>query len=141
MLPGKKDLALYRGDTYSWTYQCWANKAKTIPVVLDGCTAAAEFRDAPGGTSIVSFACTIVSPNTITVAMFKDMWDVAPSGGGAWDLEITFPDGSVRTFIAGDVDVTEDVTHSDQPVTFAALMSAEAPAPPVNQQRANLRSA
>lgn len=117
MTPGKYDLALYRGDSYEWRFQLWEDTGRTLPVDLTGSLVAAEFRDQPGGDVIVSMDCVISTaaglsvPNVITVRLEPEMWPDAPPEG-AWDLEVTQPDGDVQTIVAGIVKVTADVTHS-----------------------------
>lgn len=110
MNPGKYDLRLYRGDFEAWRCQLWQDTARTVAVDLAAATAAAEFRDKPGGTTVVAFDCTITQPNIIDIQMTADLWAGAPAGG-VWDLEVTFPDGPT-TVLAGKVTVTPDVTNS-----------------------------
>lgn len=119
VLPEKYDLRLYRGDSYSWSFVLWEDDAFTVPVDLAGATAAAELRNKPGGESIIVLSCAVVSTpspprtNTVAVDLAAALWDDAPGLlAGAWDLEITYPDGSVRTVVSGKVTVTADVTHS-----------------------------
>jgi hypothetical protein len=122
VLPEKYDLRLYRGDSYAWSFVLWEDDAHTIPVDLTDATPAAELRNKPGGETIVVLACAIVTTppgpgpertNTVAVDLDAALWDGAPGLlAGAWDLEITYPDGSVRTVVAGKVTVTADVTHS-----------------------------
>lgn len=120
MTPGRYDLVLYRGDSYSWTFQLWSDPEKTVAISLTGATVAAEFRDKSEGTVVVTFGTTVTLPNTIDVEMTAEQWTGAPTGG-VWDLEVTFPDASVRTMVAGKVSVTADVTNSS-PTTFAARL-------------------
>ena len=110
MTPGKYDLKLYRGDFYEWRFRLWQDKERTIAADLTGATVAAEFRDKPGGQTIVAFDCVITQPNIIDMTMTEALWTDAPSGG-AWDMEIDFPTGP-GTVLAGKVIVTEDVTNS-----------------------------
>ena len=51
-------------------------------------------------------------PNIIRVAMTAAMWDTAPTAKGVWDLQVTNVDGQPRTYVAGKVFVTADVTVS-----------------------------
>ena len=111
MTPGKYDLTLYRGDTFELPFVLWEDEAKLTPVDLTDAIVKAEFRDKSGGLTVVAFTCVVTLPNTITVSMTSAMWVGAPSGG-VWDLQLTFPDGEVRTVIAGKVTVTADVTDS-----------------------------
>jgi hypothetical protein len=111
MKPAKHDLNLYRGDSYSWRFQLWADEAHTVPVNLDGATAAAEIRDETAGVKVVDLPCTIVLPNAVEFAMTPAMYETCPARG-VWDLQITYSDGWVRTSVAGSVRVTGDVTDS-----------------------------
>ena len=112
MTPGVYDLNLYRGDTYAWKFTLWQDAEKTLPVDLTGAVARAEIRNASGGTTVATLDCEITLPNVIDVRMTALMWEDAPSKGGGWDLEVTFLDGTVRTYVAGKVRVTGDITNS-----------------------------
>jgi hypothetical protein len=111
MTPGTFPLDLYRGDSYAWRFVLWQDEAKTLPVDLTGATAEAEIRNASAGTTIVTLECTVVVPNSVDVVMTPAMYATCPKTG-VWDLQITFPDGSVHTPIAGPVNLTPDVTDS-----------------------------
>ena len=111
MTPGKFDLVLYRGDSYEWNFALWADANKTDPVDLTDAVVAAEIRDKPGGTSVVTLDCTVTLPNEIAVALTAAMWAGAPTTG-AWDLEVSFPTGEVHTVVGGKVTVTADITNS-----------------------------
>lgn len=111
MAPANYDLALYHGDTYTWRYRLWQDEAKTQPIDLTGATVAAEIRDKPGGLKVMTLNCVITQPNIVDVDLPKSAWVDAPPKG-SWDLEVTFPDGTVRTAVAGKVSVTQDVTNS-----------------------------
>ena len=112
MTPGNLTLALYRGDSYAWTFVLWADADKTVPVDLTGVTVKAEIRDKPGGTLITPLALTVTLPNTIDAALDAASSALLAASGGAWDLQLTYPDGTVATVLAGVVRVTMDVTDS-----------------------------
>jgi hypothetical protein len=109
--PGAFNLLLYRGDSYVWRFRIWQDKAFTIPSDLTGATAAAQFRDQPGGLVVVTFATEVVLPNIVDMAMTADQWEGAPAAG-TWDLRLTRPDASVRTVLKGLVQVTADTSNS-----------------------------
>lgn len=115
MKPARYDLALYRGDTYWWRFALWQDTAQTIPVDLTGVVAAAEIRERPGGTKITPLTATITAPNLIDVTLDATACGLLPVKGG-WDLQLTYPVGSVRTVVAGSVQVTADVTESTRVV-------------------------
>jgi hypothetical protein len=115
MLPGKYDLSLYRGDSYSWQIRLWDDADQTDPTDLTGVTVAAEIRDKSAGLQIVALDCAITPPNIIEVSMTPDMYDACPVKG-VWDLQLTYTaSGDVHTVLRGAVSVTPDVTDSDAP--------------------------
>lgn len=111
MTPGGFPLTLYRGDSYRWSFVLWADAAKTAPADLTGVVAKAEIRDKPNGTKVVALTCHVNLPNTIT-AILDAASSVQLPLTGAWDLQLTYPDGQVATVLAGAVTVTPDVTDS-----------------------------
>jgi hypothetical protein len=140
MLPGKYDLKLYRGDSYSWSFVLWHDVDKTDPVDLTGATVAAQLRNKSGGETVIDLVCTVVSTpspprtNTVRVDLDAALWDNAPGlAAGVWDLEITYPDGFVQTVVGGKVTATGDVTNSTAPV--AALTAPGAVAAPARWLR------
>lgn len=111
MMPGKQDLALYRGDTFRLVLKAWDDANKTQPSDLSEATAKAEIRDKPAGKVLASFACTIEEPNIIHLVLDAATSGILPSKG-AWDVQLTYAGGDVRTVVYGAVKVVTDVTDS-----------------------------
>lgn len=112
MLPQKLDLAVYRGDTFRAQFRLYNDTQQTLPADLTDVVAKAELRDkAMGSKVLATFDCVITLPNIIDISL-----PAATAGtltkGGAWDLQLTYPGGDIRTVIAGKVAVTLDVTDS-----------------------------
>ena len=107
--PGLYVLDLYRGDSYVWLFTVWADAAKTVPADLTDVVARAEVRTAPGGTLLLELPC-VIDGNEITMELPADAWGTDTARKGSWDLELTYPDGPVRTILAGSVAITTDVT-------------------------------
>lgn len=120
MLPGDYPLNLYRGDSYAWDFVCWADDGKTQPVDLTGAVAKAEIRNISGGATIMELACSI-SGNTVTVELDAALWATWTLKAAVWDLQLTYPSGTIATIVAGKVTITPDVTDS---VTIARVRSA-----------------
>jgi hypothetical protein len=112
MTPQRLPLAVYRGDTHRWVITVWADPAATVPVDLTGAQVAAEVRSAAGSPVLAVLDCAVTPPNTITVGLAPAASAALPGGPAGWDLQVTFPDGFVRTLAAGPVTVTADVTDS-----------------------------
>lgn len=104
-------LALYRGDTYGWQFRVWEDTPGGIPTDLTGVIAAAQVRDRPGGSRLIELACDVAAPNMVNVVLSVDAWGTVELSRGSWDLELTYPGGSVITIVAGPVTVTQDVTR------------------------------
>lgn len=82
-----------------------------MPVDLTGATVAAEIRDRSGGDRIVDLGVAVTVPNIVDMTMTPADYVDCPTQG-VWDLQITYPDTSVRTVLGGSVTVAPDVTDS-----------------------------
>lgn len=113
MLPAVYNLALYRGDSYAWAFRFWNDAAKTEPTDLTGITPRASMA-ASEHAARVGLTCVVTLPNIVEVSLSANAWTGAEekSFHGRWDLEFTFPNGDVRTVIAGAVSLTLDVTKA-----------------------------
>jgi len=107
-MTGCYDLAVYRGDTFEWLFRLWADLDRTQPVDLAGATAKAEIRNAPGGLVVVALDCQVSAPNLIGATLDTVGSSRVPAAG-VWDLQVTFPDGVVKTPLAGKVYAVADV--------------------------------
>jgi hypothetical protein len=112
MQPASLPLDIYRGDSKHLRVKLWAPNNE--PVDLTGAIAKAQIRERPGGTQITELLCFITLPNIIDVTLTSVASHKLPSKG-AWDLQITYPSGDVRSPLAGPVTVTADVTDSTDP--------------------------
>ena len=111
-MPQQMALNLYRGDCYHWTFTFWTDPDATAPYDLTGATAKAEIRAKPGSAVLATLTCTVVEPNTVEVELLTEDSAKLSAGKAVWDLQITYPDGCVKTLVAGGVTVTADVTDS-----------------------------
>jgi hypothetical protein len=112
MTPGVLPLNIYRGDTYNWEVRLWADQAKTDPIDLTGVTSAAQIRQSGSGSGnlITAMDLTLQLPNILWMSLSAPNSLKLYAGNFVWDLQLTYPDGSVRTVLTGNVNVTQDVT-------------------------------
>jgi len=110
-LPATYDLELYRGDSYHGQLRLWEDEARTMPVDLTGAIGHAEIREKTAGDFVVILGCEVIEPNIIDLQMTPEMYEGCPSKG-RWDVQITYPDGNIRTMVRGAVIIEGDITHS-----------------------------
>jgi hypothetical protein len=120
MMPSEYGLKLYHGDSYSWQFKLWLDEGKTAPLDLTGVVPKAEIRFEPGGAVIVTFVTEVVLPNIIAMSLSSTQCQALEIAPHIWDLQLTYPSGSVNTILMGTVEVTADVTDS---VAAGALMA------------------
>ena len=105
--PGSYSLAIYRGDSYTWTFRVWADEAHTEAVDLTGVQARAEVCV---GTGQHVLEAVITLPNVITVTLDAGV-SAGLTGSGRWDLQLRYSEDVVYTLVAGGVSVASDVTR------------------------------
>lgn len=122
--PASYDLVLYRGDSRRWQDTIEKNTGTDtapvwVPVDLTGYTFLSQIRDSRETTA------TLLAPITVTVLDAVHgliQMDLAHSDAkamplltrdepGWWDLQLTAPDGFVRTHVAGKVRNDGDASH------------------------------
>lgn len=117
MVPGKLDLTIYRGDTYKLPLRLRernTNGTAGAPLDLTGCTIKAQARtDEDGSTPLASFTVTPdADPTTGLFTLSLTVVQTKALRGGVWDVEVTWPDGTVSTYLKGKVTVLKDVTRT-----------------------------
>ena len=107
--PGTLDIKMWRNDTWIQTYALTVN---TVPISLVGATVYIQVRKGCGGDLALSATngsgVTIggVSNNEISVNKLVNI----DKGNYKWDMQVTFSDGTVKTYLEGDFIVYDDVT-------------------------------
>ena len=108
-MPARADLRIYQGDDYGAVVTVNGGEP---PDVIAGYTAKAQIREDTADacpdvaaeivTEVVSPVINLTLPADVTVNL---------CGQYVWDLEITDPNGTVTTILAGNVVVTNEVTR------------------------------
>lgn len=107
--PATLDIKMWRNDTWKQTYALTVN---TVPISLVGATVYIQVRKGCGGALALSATngsgVTVggVSNNEINVNKLVNI----DKGNYKWDLQVTFSDGTVKTYLEGDFIVYDDVT-------------------------------
>jgi len=118
MLPATDNITAYRGDTIRET-RLFAIP-DTDPVEYfdpTGCTPAAQVRTSATNDEILyTLDCELIvgatatDPSGVVMEIEAGITDAAPSKA-VWDYQLTFADGSIRTFGAGTVKFSGQVTR------------------------------
>lgn len=106
-LPGNMDLSIWRGDAQ--TFVIALTDDANQPINLAGRTAAAVIRATYTSTTKYAFTCTIQNGNQVKLYMPSSVSSTIPAGSYIWSFETTDSLGDVRTYIAGDVTVYDEV--------------------------------
>lgn len=112
MLPGEKNLNLYKGDSRVWPMHF--QDAQGAPIDLTGLTWRAQIRETRQAQSAeASMNVDVIDPLTgdIEVVLPAAEADKLTSSEYFWDLESTDGQGFVQTWLQGTVTVTHDVSR------------------------------
>lgn len=109
-LPHNFDLELYKGDFFP--LKVTLIQPNLTPLNLTGYTATAQIRANYGDKVAYNFTTTIPAPETgvVEIVLPSSVSVGIPPGSYIWDFQIREPGGNVRTYIAGDVTVYDEVT-------------------------------
>lgn len=112
MTVARVPLVIYQGDTIAWQFALWEDRDATIPIDLSGVDAKAEIRLRSGSPVLVNLPLDITLPNRITAKLSRDDSMKLVQPNARWDMQLTLPDQSVTTIMAGPVTITRAITES-----------------------------
>ncbi len=108
-LPSNFDLKLWRGDAF--TFQIALKNPDGTAMNLTGYTAKATIKSITDPPVTYAFESTITpAAGTVDYKLTSVVSATIPAGEYIWDVQTTDPSGNVKTHIAGDVLVFEQVT-------------------------------
>lgn len=117
MLPGTKDLAIYQGDTFILRLRLKLSTARNVNDYIDltGCSVVAQIRSTEDSNTIIAPFTTVVENQTtnkgeVTISL-ANTTTTAMTQDGLYDVQVTFPDGTVTTYLRGKVTLTKEVTR------------------------------
>jgi len=119
-LPVGRNLSIYKGDSYSFSFRLRGRNPDGTPgdyVDLSGCTAKAQVRQTEDNSTVMAEFGTEIPTQSgndlgrVNLTLTSTQTEGAGFVGGKWDVQLTWPDGSVKTYLAGSVTVTKEVTR------------------------------
>lgn len=115
MLPVNRNLTIYKGDTFDFTFKLRTKGAFGAPgdyVDLTGATAKAQIRASQDDTTVMAeFTCSTGDDTGSVSLQLSPTQTAALTGNGVWDVQITFADGAIKTYLAGTTTVVKEVTR------------------------------
>jgi hypothetical protein len=118
-IPAHFPIALYQGDSFKLFFRV---KVRDTEGVVDyqslaGSTPKAQIRATADttGTPMAEFTCTLANQTTTkggcTIELSTSQTAGITAVSGVWDCEILYSDGEKKTFLAGPVTITKQVTR------------------------------
>lgn len=111
-MPETVDISIYQGDSFTVTLHFWSDAAHTSPLDVSGRVYRSQIRPRPGHATLLaefSVDMTDASDGTVLLSLTPAQTALLRRDC-AWDVEQQV-DTIVLTIVAGDVDVTRDVTE------------------------------
>lgn len=113
-LPANYPITLYRGDTRVWMDE-FSDGATGDPIDLSGYTFVAQIRESREASDVLAEMTVDDSEaelGRLTRTLSATDSGALPIGSAFWDLQATrTADGFVRTYLAGRVRVTGDISR------------------------------
>jgi|SRR5215471_12357454 len=109
-MANKANINFYQGDDYTGTLTVYDPNG--LPMDLTGYTALAQIRTdvADVASTIVATITTDIQSPLIVISLTHDVTETL-KGKYVWDLQVTSPSGSIKTLVAGQITVTQEVTR------------------------------
>lgn len=111
-LPENVDLAFWKGDALEFFVEFSDDQG--VPLNFTGYVPSAALRASFNSPTVYNFACTLQTGeaevlNRVRVYLPSSTSKTVPAGDYVWNLQVTAPNGDVRTYLAGDVTVYAEV--------------------------------
>ena len=104
-----------KNDTYSGARYTLVNKTTENAIDVTGASVKIDFKETIDGSAVLTFSTT---NGLITIADGENgIIDIEPSvitldeGTYIYDMQITFTDGTVKTYLKGDWTILPDITE------------------------------
>ncbi len=115
-LPVGKNISIYQGDSFELAftlYEKLPDGSQGDAIDLTGATVTSEIRATVDAASpLVAFTGTHNSTGgKVTLVLSALQTTGLPATGGVWDVQVEYPNGDVKTYLAGTVSVTKEVTR------------------------------
>lgn len=106
-LPENVDLVFWKGDSQEFIIKFKDDAGN--PLVLTGYTPAAVMKASFNSSTSYTFTTTIQNGNEVRVYLPSTISKTITAGDYVWNLQLTAPNGDVRTYLAGDITVYAEV--------------------------------
>jgi len=106
-LPRNVDLEFWKGDSTEFIVK-FTDDANA-PLALAGYTPLAVMRQTFNSATVYTFVTSVQNGNEVRVYLPSAISKTIPAGSYIWNLQLTAPNGDVRTYLAGDVVVVAEV--------------------------------
>jgi hypothetical protein len=108
-LPANYDLVLYRGDFFR-TFVV-IKDSDNVVINLTGYEAKCSIKTGYGASSSFDAVCTITPlEGKVEIHFPSSVTETIAAGDYIWDFQVTNPSDDVKTYIAGDVKVWDEIT-------------------------------
>jgi len=123
VIPVSRNLTLYQGDTYSFTFRLRDLSPQGDPgnyVDLTGVTAKAQIRQSETTSAVAAEFTATIPDQTVAEDTGRVVLSLTPAetaalnltnNAGVWDVQLTFPDGTIKTYLRGAIRVIREVTR------------------------------
>jgi hypothetical protein len=110
-LPAQKNISIYKGDSYTIVFTL-KDPDTEEPVDLTGVEVAAEIRATEdAGSALATFTCGHDDDGGTVTLELSPAETTALTVNGVWDVQLTFTDGWVQTYLKGSVTLVKEVTR------------------------------
>lgn len=114
MPPAANNITIYQGDTFELIIRL--KDSTNAYVNLTGATPKSQIRaNTATSTVMAEFTAALLTQSGSTLGGFKLSLTASQTtgltGNGFYDAQITWPDGSVKTYVAGSVTLIPEITR------------------------------
>lgn len=115
MIPVGRNLTLYQGDSFDFTFRLRQKNSDGTAgdyVDLTGVTPKAQIRATQDDSAVLMEFTAALTSNPGEVTLTLTPTQTAALANGVWDVQLTFPDGQVKTYLAGTIKAIKEVTRA-----------------------------
>lgn len=110
-LPAQRNISIYKGDSFAFQFTL-KDPVSEEPVDLTGTTVKAQIRATEDSATVMAEFVTSHDDDggTVTISL-TPVLTTALTTSGVWDVQLTFPDTTVRTYLRGTATLVKEVTR------------------------------